>query len=76
MIQESCDMQSIKISKCKICKIINWRGKNHLSLLLFGKKTPSEYPKRVRTVSNLSKRKPTDAEINCKVLKYIFSNNK
>ena len=39
----------------KISNIINQKGKNRQSLLLFGKKTPSKYSKKVYTISNLSK---------------------
>lgn len=55
IIQKRCEMHGIKISKCKISNIINRKGKNRQSLFLHGKKTPNEYPKKVRTVSNVSK---------------------
>ncbi|KFM70262.1 hypothetical protein X975_07246, partial [Stegodyphus mimosarum] len=55
VIQKRCKTHGIKISKSKISNIINRKGKNRQSLLLHGKKTPNEYPKKVRTVSNVSK---------------------
>ena len=48
-------MHGIKISKPKISNVINRKGRNCQSLLRYGKNTPNEYPKRVRTTSNLSK---------------------
>ncbi|GBM90518.1 hypothetical protein AVEN_158598-1 [Araneus ventricosus] len=47
IIQKHFEMHGVKISKCKISNIINRKEKNHQSLLLHGKKTPSEYPKKL-----------------------------
>lgn len=55
VIKKRCETKGIKISKCKISNIINRKGKSHQSVLLHGKKAPNEYPKKVRTVSNISK---------------------
>ncbi|XP_035205508.1 uncharacterized protein LOC118180512 [Stegodyphus dumicola] len=46
VIQKRCKTHGIKISKSKISNIINRKGKNRQSLLLHGKKTPNEYPKK------------------------------
>ena len=50
-----CNMHGIKTSAGEISNIINRKGKDPQKLLLHGKKTPNEYPKKVRTVTNLSK---------------------
>ena len=53
IIQESCDMHDIKISKFKISDIFNQTLKNRQLFLLPEKKTPNAYTKKVRIISNL-----------------------
>ena len=71
MFQKHCNMHGIKISKCKISNIINWKGKTHQSLLLHGKKTSNKYMKKVHTVSNLSKVKTLVTRENSPIQKSI-----
>ena len=69
-------MHGIKICKCKKGNIVNRKGKNRQSLLLHEKKTPNEYPRKIRNISNISKMKTqVTREINLKVFKYISNNN-
>ena len=55
IIQKRFDIHGIKISKGTINNVVNRKGESRQSLQ--GKKTPKEYPKKVCTVSNLSKMK-------------------
>ena len=55
VIKKRCENHGIRISKCKISNIINNRGKKRESLLLSGKKWKNEYPRKIRTSSNISK---------------------
>ena len=68
---KNCDVHSNKISKHRNSNFINWKGKTSESLLLHEKKSVNGSPKKLLTVSDLSKVKTLVTRVNSPMHKSI-----